>query len=53
MVLKPDTVSIIPRTWYRMGGRQSVAALQWLAYIGRTKNNITHAKLEGISICLG
>jgi hypothetical protein len=26
-----------------MGDLQSVEALQWLAYIGRTWNNITHA----------
>jgi G:T-mismatch repair DNA endonuclease (very short patch repair protein) len=26
-----------------MGDRQSVEALQWLAYIGRTRNNVTHA----------
>jgi hypothetical protein len=29
---------IIPRAGYRMGDRQSIEALQWLAYIGRTKN---------------
>ena len=43
MFLKPDTVGIIPRAGYRMGDRQPVEALQWLAYIGRTRNNITHA----------
>jgi len=43
MFLKPDTVGIIPRAGYRMGDRQSVEALQWLAYIGPTRNNITHA----------
>jgi len=42
MFLKPDSVGIIPRGGYRMGGRQSVEALQWLAYIGRTRN-ISHA----------
>jgi len=26
-----------------MGDRQSVEALKWLSYIGRTRNNITHA----------
>jgi hypothetical protein len=26
-----------------MGDRQSVEALQWLAYISRTRNNVTHA----------
>jgi len=43
MFLKPDSVSIIPRGGYRMGDRQFVEALQWLAYICRTRNNITHA----------
>ena len=43
MFLKPDTVGIIPRRGYRMGDRQSVEALQWLAYIGRTRNNVSHA----------
>ena len=43
MFHKPTTVCIIPRAGYRIGDRQSVEALQWLAYIGRTKNNITHA----------
>jgi len=43
MFLQPDTVGIIPRAGYRMRDRQSVEALQWLAYIGRTRNNITHA----------
>jgi len=42
MFLKPDSVGINPRGGYRMGDRQSVEALQWLAYIGRTLN-ITHA----------
>jgi len=26
-----------------MGDRQSIETLQWLAYIGRTRSNITHA----------
>jgi hypothetical protein len=26
-----------------MGDCQSVGALEWLAYIGRTRNNMTHA----------
>jgi len=43
MFLKPDSVCTIPRAGYRMGDRQSVEALQWLAYIGRNRNNITHA----------
>jgi hypothetical protein len=34
MFLKPENVGIIPRAGYRMGDRQSVEALQWLAYIG-------------------
>ena len=44
MFLKPDTVGIIPRAGYRMGDRQSVEALQWLAFISRKRNNITHAR---------
>ena len=43
MFLKPDSVGIRPRGGYRMGDRQSVEALQWLAYIGRTRNNVSHA----------
>ena len=43
MFLKPDTVGIIPRAGYRMGVRQSVEALQWLAYMVRTRKNITPA----------
>ena len=43
MFLKPDLVGIIPRGVYCVGDRQSVEALQWLAYIGRTRNNVTHA----------
>jgi hypothetical protein len=43
MFLIPDTVGIIPRRGYRIRDRQSFEALQWLAYIGRTRNNITHA----------
>jgi hypothetical protein len=42
MFLKHDTVGIIPRG-YRMGDRQLVEALQWLAYIGRSRDNIIHA----------
>ena len=26
-----------------MGDRQSVEALQWLSYIGQTRNNVTNA----------
>ena len=43
MFLKPDTVVIIPRAGYQMGDRQFVDALQCQAYIGRTRNNVTHA----------
>jgi hypothetical protein len=43
MFLKPDPDYIIPRAGYRMGDRQSVEALQWLAYNDQTRNNITHA----------
>jgi hypothetical protein len=42
MFPKPETVRIIPRAGYRMGDRQSVEALHWLAYIGWTRN-VTHA----------
>jgi hypothetical protein len=42
MFLKPDTVGIIPRAGYRMGDKQSIEGLKWLAYIGRDKN-IIHA----------
>ena len=43
MYLKSDTVGIIPRAGYRMGDRQSFEARQWLTYICRTRNNISHA----------
>jgi G:T-mismatch repair DNA endonuclease (very short patch repair protein) len=43
MFLKPDSVDIIPRGGYRMRDRQSVEVLQRLAYIGRTRNDATHA----------
>ena len=42
MFLKSDTVGIVPRAGYRMGNRQSIEGLQWLAYIGRNLN-IIHA----------
>jgi hypothetical protein len=42
MFLKSDTVGIIPRAGYRMGDRQSVEAIQWLAIMGRSRN-ITNA----------
>ena len=41
--LKEKTVGIIPRGGYRMGDCQSVEVLKWLAYIGRTKDNLIHA----------
>ena len=43
MFLKPDSVGIIPTAGYRMGEHQCVEALQCLAYIGRTFNNVTLA----------
>jgi hypothetical protein len=43
MFLKPDTVGIIPRGGYRMTDRQSIEALQWLTYLGQTRNDISHA----------
>ena len=43
MLLKPNTVVIFPRAGYRMGDSEYVEALQWLGYIGGTRNNVTHA----------
>ena len=43
LFLNPDTLAIIPRWDYRMGDRQSVESLYWLAYVGRTRNNVTWA----------
>jgi len=43
MFLKPDTVGIIPRGGYRMDDCQSVEAIQWLAYIGQTRDDVIHA----------
>jgi len=40
MFLKPDAEGIIPRAGYRMGDRQSIEGLQWLAYMGRTSKII-------------
>jgi len=40
MFEKSGTVGIIPRPGYRMGDRQYIEGLQWLAYIERTKNII-------------
>jgi hypothetical protein len=42
MFLKPDTVGIILKAGYRMGDRQSIEGLQWLAYMRRTRK-IIHA----------
>jgi len=41
MFLKPDAVGIISRAGYRMGDRQSIEGLQWLAHMGRTRK-ISH-----------
>jgi len=41
MFLKPDTVGIILRGGYRMGDHETFEALQCLAYIGRTRKNVT------------
>ena len=46
MFLKTDTAGIIPRERYRTGDRQAFEFLQWLAYIGRKCNNVTHAGKE-------
>ena len=43
MFLKLVCVGIMPRAVYRMGDCQSLDALQWLAYIGRTRNIVTLA----------
>ena len=43
MFLKADSVVIIPRVGYRMEDGQDVETLQWLAYIGQMRNNVTHA----------
>jgi G:T-mismatch repair DNA endonuclease (very short patch repair protein) len=51
MFLKPDTLGIIPRAGYRLGDKQSIEGLKWLAYIGRDKN-IIHAA-NGREVHLG
>ena len=43
MFLKQDSVGIIPKWGYRIGDRQSVEALEWLAYIGQSRDNIVQA----------
>jgi len=53
MFLKPDSVGINPKGGYRMGDGKSVEALQWLAYIGRTRyishaGNGTEVRLDGV-----
>ena len=40
--LKPNTAGIIPRGGYRTGDLQSIEPLQWFAYIGQTRSNVTH-----------
>ena len=42
MFLKPDTVGIITRWGYRLGDRQSIEAIQWLASIGQTRDDVIH-----------
>jgi len=49
MFLKPDSVRIIPRGGYP----QDIEALQWLAYIGRTRNNVFMPVMGGKFIWLG
>jgi len=49
MFLKPDSVGIISLGGYRMGDRQYVEALQWLAYIGLRRNNIFMPVMGGSS----
>ena len=49
MFPKPDTICINPRVFYRMLDRQFVEALQWLVYIGRTRNNIIPAGNSSVS----
>jgi len=53
MFLKPDSVGIFPRGGYHTGDRQSVEALQSLAYIGRTSNSVSHAGNGGKFVWLG
>jgi hypothetical protein len=53
MFLKPDTAAIFPTASYRMGDRQFVDALQWLACIERTRNILLMPVMEERFICLG
>jgi hypothetical protein len=39
MFLEPDAIGLIPRGGYRMPDRQSIEAIQWLTYIGRTRHD--------------
>ena len=52
MFLKSDSVCIILKGGIRMGDRLSVEPLKWLAYIGRTRNNVT-PETGGRFICPG
>jgi hypothetical protein len=49
--LKEKTVGIIPKEVYRMGDRQSVVALQWLAYIGQ-RTIVFIPAMGGRFVCL-
>jgi hypothetical protein len=42
VVLKSDTVGIIPTGDYRLGNRQLLKPCQLGAYIGSTRKNVTH-----------
>jgi len=42
MFLKPDT-RYYSEWGYRMGDRQTAEAIQWLVYIGRTRDDVIHA----------
>jgi len=42
MFQKPDSVGIMPRGGYLTGDCEPVETLQWLAYSGRTRNNVCH-----------
>jgi len=48
--LKQDSVDTIARGGYRLGNRQSVKVLQWLAYIGRNRNIVTHAGIPYVKV---
>jgi hypothetical protein len=42
MFLKPET-RYYPEGGYLLGDRQSIEAIQWLAYIGQTRDDVIHA----------